>query len=94
MCYRPGVLILLLLNSSKIITVRVIEAVMALDFMSRIKFMLSSFGNLQSTEKEDECYGDLILYRHSQSPDLLSVSFYLASLLSVFHTRGTGNIMI
>lgn len=43
MCYKPGVSLLLLFNSSKIITVRAIEAVMALYFMSRVESVLGSF---------------------------------------------------
>ena len=43
MGYTPGVSLLLLFNSSKIITVRAIEAVMALYFMSRVESMTGSF---------------------------------------------------
>ena len=43
MCYKPGVPLLLLFNSSKIITVRAIEAVMALYFVSRVKSTLGRF---------------------------------------------------
>lgn len=42
MCCKAGVSLLLLLNSSKIITVRAIEAVMALYLMSRVESMLGS----------------------------------------------------
>lgn len=43
MCYKAGVSLLSLFNSSKMITVRAIEAVMALYFVSRVMSTLGSF---------------------------------------------------
>lgn len=52
MCYKPGVSLLLLLNSSKIITIHTIEAVITLYFISRVKSILSYFITYRVSRKK------------------------------------------
>lgn len=52
MCYKLGVLLLLLLNSSKIIIIRAIEVVITLCFMSRVKSILNCFVTYRVSRKK------------------------------------------